>query len=147
MNLRHAEVTEREMPAGFEHARASVREALGGELMGCSVYEVPAGKRLWPYHYELGNEEWLIVVSGKPTLRTPDGERELAEGDVVAFVEGEAGAHTLTNATDDPRTRGDLLDAQPRQRDLSRQRQGRRELLVLQARRRRRLLGRRRGRS
>jgi len=102
MNLRRAELTEREMPAGFEHARASVREALGGELIGCSVYEVPAHTRLWPYHYHVGNEEWLIVVSGTPTLRTPDGERRLVEGDVVAFPEGEAGAHTLTNATDEP---------------------------------------------
>ena len=90
------------MPAGFEHSRASVREALGSELIGCSLYEVPAGKQLWPYHYHLGNEEWLIVVSGKPTLRTADGERELAEGDVVAFPEGEGGAHTLTNATAEP---------------------------------------------
>jgi uncharacterized cupin superfamily protein len=102
MNLRGAELTVREMPAGFEHSRASVREALGGELIGCSIYEIPAGKRLWPYHYHLGNEEWLIVVTGTPTLRTPDGERELVEGDVVAFVEGEAGAHTLTNATEEP---------------------------------------------
>jgi uncharacterized cupin superfamily protein len=102
MNLRGAELTMREMPAGFEHSRASVREALGGELIGCSIYEIPAGRRLWPYHYHLGNEEWLIVVSGQPTLRTPDGERGLVEGDVVAFVEGEAGAHTLTNATEEP---------------------------------------------
>ena len=101
MNLRHAELTEHEMPAGFEHARASVREALGGELIGCSLYEIPAHTRLWPYHYHLNREEWLVVVSGTPTLRMPDGERELAEGDVVAFSEGEAGAHTLTNATDE----------------------------------------------
>ena len=102
MNLRRAELTEREMPAGFEHARASVREALGGELIGCSLYEVPARARLWPFHYHVGNEEWLLVVTGTPTLRTPDGERTLAEGDVVAFPEGEAGAHTLTNSTDEP---------------------------------------------
>jgi len=102
MNLRRAELTEREMPAGFEHARASVGEALGGELIGCSLYEVPARARLWPFHYHVGNEEWLLVVTGTPTLRTPDGERTLAEGDVVAFPEGEAGAHTLTNSTDEP---------------------------------------------
>ena len=99
MNLRRAELTECEMPAGFEHARASVREALGGELIGCSMYEVPAHTRLWPYHYHVGNEEWLVVVAGTPTLRTPEGERELVVGDLVAFPEGEAGAHTLTNAT------------------------------------------------
>jgi uncharacterized cupin superfamily protein len=91
-----------EMPGDFAHRRVSVREALAGELIGCSVYELPAGARVWPYHWHLGNEEWLIVVAGRPTLRTPDGERELAPGDVVAFQEGEPGAHTLSNRSDEP---------------------------------------------
>ena len=81
------------------HRRASVREALGGEVLGASVYEMPPGKRLWPYHYHHGNEEWLVVVSGCPTLRTPEGDRVLAAGDIVGFAQGESGAHTLTNAT------------------------------------------------
>ena len=41
-------------------------------------------------------------MSGTPTLRTPDGERVLAPGDVVAFPEGEAGAHQLRNDSDAP---------------------------------------------
>jgi uncharacterized cupin superfamily protein len=39
----------------------------------------------------------LIVLSGTPTLRTPESERELAEGEVVAFPVGERGAHKVTN--------------------------------------------------
>lgn len=74
-----------------------MREALGGELIGCSLYEFDPGEQLWPYHYHWNNEEWLIVVAGAPTLRTPEGERELRAGDVVGFAEGEAGAHTLYN--------------------------------------------------
>ena len=30
-------------------------------------------------------------------MRTPDGERELIPGDIVAFAEGEPGAHTFVN--------------------------------------------------
>jgi uncharacterized cupin superfamily protein len=41
-------------------------------------------------------------VSGTPTLRTPEGERELRAGDVVSFVQGEAEAHTLYNRSSEP---------------------------------------------
>ncbi len=67
-----------------------------------AFYELPAGEQLWPYHWHSGNEEWAIVVDGAPTLRTPEGERELRTGDVVGFVQGEAGAHTFLNRSDAP---------------------------------------------
>jgi len=82
---------------GFHHFDMTLGPSLGAELIGCSLYTIPAGARNWPYHYHLGNEEWLIVVAGAPTLRTPDGVRELSVGDVVAFPEGEAGAHDVAN--------------------------------------------------
>jgi uncharacterized cupin superfamily protein len=102
VNLRDAELPEREFPPGFARRGTNVREALGGELIGCSLYEIQPGEQLWPYHYHLGNEEWLIAVAGSPTLRTPEEERELRPGDVVGFPDGEAGAHTLYNRADVP---------------------------------------------
>jgi uncharacterized cupin superfamily protein len=74
---------------------------LGAELLGCGLYDVAPGGRMWPYHWHAGNEEWLVVVSGRPTLRTPEGERELEPGDVVNFPEGEAGAHAVSNSSDE----------------------------------------------
>jgi uncharacterized cupin superfamily protein len=59
-------------------------------------------RRPGPYHYELGCEEWLIVVSGRPTLRSPDGEQQLEPGDVAVFPEGPAGAHKLVNGSTEP---------------------------------------------
>jgi uncharacterized cupin superfamily protein len=79
-----------------------VRRALGGDRIGCSLYEVDPGEQLWPYHLHWANEEWLLVVDGVPTLRTPEGERELRPGDLVAFPEGPDGAHTLTNRGEAP---------------------------------------------
>jgi uncharacterized cupin superfamily protein len=103
VNLRDCEVqVPQELPEGFRHLRASIRPALGAQQFGCSVYELPPGERLWPYHGHWNNEEWAIVVDGTPVLRTPDGERELRPGDVVAFAEGEAGAHTFANRGDAP---------------------------------------------
>jgi uncharacterized cupin superfamily protein len=101
-NLLDCAVPEADEPDGFGHARASIREELGGQLLGASLYEVPPGERLWPYHYHLGNEEWIVVASGRPTLRTPDGERQLVPGDLVGFPVAEPGAHCLTNASGDP---------------------------------------------
>jgi uncharacterized cupin superfamily protein len=87
---------------GFRIREAGLRERIGAELLGGSVYEVDPGKKLWPYHLHHANEEWLIVLRGRPTLRTPEGERELVEGDVVCFPRGAAGAHQVRNETEEP---------------------------------------------
>jgi uncharacterized cupin superfamily protein len=75
---------------------------IGAELIGGSVYELEPGCRLWPYHTHHANEEWLLVVRGRPTLRTHEGEKELEEGDVVAFPRGAAGPHQVINRTETP---------------------------------------------
>ncbi len=87
---------------GFRIREAQIGARLGAELIGGSVYEVDPGKKLWPYHVHHANEEWLIVLRGRPTLRTPEGERELVEGDVACFVRGAAGVHQVRNATEEP---------------------------------------------
>jgi uncharacterized cupin superfamily protein len=92
-------VEERE---GWRSKDAWVGARLDSELIGASMYELAPGDRLWPYHTHHANEEWVIVLRGRPTLRAPDGEQELAEGDVVAFPRGARGAHQLTNRTESP---------------------------------------------
>ena len=84
---------------GYRHSATAIGKRLGASLLGGSLYELEPGEASWPYHYELGCEEWLIVVSGRPTLRAPAGERELEPGDVVVFPEGPDGAHKVTNAS------------------------------------------------
>jgi uncharacterized cupin superfamily protein len=86
---------------GYRHRVAAIGPRLGGGLLGGSLYELPPGESTWPYHYEHGSEEWLLVVDGRPTLRTPEGERQLDPGDVAVFPEGPTGAHKVTNATDE----------------------------------------------
>jgi uncharacterized cupin superfamily protein len=88
-------------PAGYEISCARVGALIGASALGLSVYDVPPGQSTFPYHYELGREEWLLVLSGRPTLRDPDGEEELAPGDLVVFREGEEGAHKVTNDTNE----------------------------------------------
>jgi uncharacterized cupin superfamily protein len=102
VNLRDAELPLDNDESGFRFRGTSIREPLGGELIGGSLYELDPGEQLWPYHFHRNNEEWLIVVAGTPILRTPEGERELRAGDIAGFAEGEAGAHTLYNRSDNP---------------------------------------------
>jgi uncharacterized cupin superfamily protein len=87
---------------GWHAKGAMVGRHIGGELIGASMSEVAPGSKLWPYHTHYLNEEWVIVLRGEPTLRTPEGERALEEGDVVCFRRGKDGAHQIINRTDAP---------------------------------------------
>ncbi|HEU0304113.1 MAG TPA: cupin domain-containing protein [Gaiellaceae bacterium] len=80
---------------------SSTRLAQGGEMLGATVYELPPDGHS-AYHFHHGSEELLVVLRGRPTLRTPAGERELEEGDVVHFPSGPEGAHGIHNRTAEP---------------------------------------------
>jgi uncharacterized cupin superfamily protein len=71
-------------------------------MLGGTIYELGPGQSNCPYHYEYGNEEWLVVLAGQVTVRTPSGDQAFEAGDVVCFAEGEAGAHKLTNTSEEP---------------------------------------------
>jgi uncharacterized cupin superfamily protein len=81
---------------GYQWRGARVGHAVGGEDMGACLYELADGERTYPYHFHHGMEEWLLVVAGSPVLRTPEGERTLRRGDIVAFAVGPDGAHQVT---------------------------------------------------
>jgi uncharacterized cupin superfamily protein len=93
------EVSERD---GFRWRGESVALKAGSERLGASIYELAPGAANCPYHYHLANEELLIVLRGRPHLRTPEGWRVLEEGEVVAFPIGERGAHQVANHSDEP---------------------------------------------
>jgi uncharacterized cupin superfamily protein len=73
-----------------------------GRELGVSLYELPPGQTQTPYHFHHGNEEVLVVLRGRPVVRTPTGERELRPGDVVHFPKGPSGAHQVFNRADEP---------------------------------------------
>jgi uncharacterized cupin superfamily protein len=93
---------ERREHPGFNCLRARIGRQVGSEKVGASLWEVPAGQAAYPYHWHLAEEELLIVLEGAPSLRTPDGWRELSEGEVVSFPCGEEGAHQLVNRGEAP---------------------------------------------
>jgi uncharacterized cupin superfamily protein len=87
---------------GFTYRRAKLGAQAGAVRLGASLYEIPPGEATFPYHAHFGNEEMLIVLEGRPSLRTPDGWRELEPGEVVAFRVGPDGAHQVMNRGKEP---------------------------------------------
>jgi uncharacterized cupin superfamily protein len=82
--------------------RKQLGEAAGSEQLGTSLYELPAGKRSWPYHYHTNNEEAMFVLAGEGTLRLDGEMHDLEAGDYVAFPAAERGAHRVINDSDGP---------------------------------------------
>ncbi|MBA2532425.1 MAG: cupin domain-containing protein [Nocardioidaceae bacterium] len=88
-------------PEGFRAGMKRFGKQLGARVTGTSIYELPPGQAICPYHYEYAEEEWLIVLEGTPTLRRVDGEERLRPWDVCVFVAGPDGAHGVRNETDE----------------------------------------------
>jgi uncharacterized cupin superfamily protein len=89
-------------PEGFRAGLYRPGSILGAVATGMSVYDLPPGQAICPYHYEWAEEEWLLVLDGRPTLRDPEGEHVLAPWDVVWFPVGPEGAHMVRNDTGEP---------------------------------------------
>ena len=92
---------ERDEPP-YRWRRARLGRQVGLEKLGASLFELPPGAASFPLHAHLHNEEAIVVLSGRPTLRTLEGERVLEPGEVVGCPAGRAGAHRLDNATQEP---------------------------------------------
>jgi uncharacterized cupin superfamily protein len=89
----------REHP-GFRALRSRIGRHAGSRQLGASLWEVPPGEAAYPYHYHLGEEELIVILEGRPSLRTPEGWREVAEGELLSFPRGEEGGHQLVNRSD-----------------------------------------------
>jgi uncharacterized cupin superfamily protein len=86
---------------GFRSGLFRLGGDLGAERTGTTVYELPPGQSVCPYHYEYGEEEWLLVLQGRPSVRTPNGTERVEPNEVVFFPMGPAGAHQVINDTDE----------------------------------------------
>ena len=87
-------------PDGYHAGYARLGSLVGASMLGATLYELPPGQSYCQYHYEYGHEEWLVVLDGRLTLRTPEGEETLEAGTVACFAEGPEGAHKLQNRSD-----------------------------------------------
>jgi uncharacterized cupin superfamily protein len=82
--------------------RARLGRQAGAEALGASLFELPPGASSFPLHVHHANEEMIVVLAGRPTLRSIDGERQLEPGELVACPAGRRGAHRIDNRGDEP---------------------------------------------
>jgi uncharacterized cupin superfamily protein len=77
------------------------RKPLGGEALACGLWELPPGKKSFPFHKHHVTEEAMYVVSGKGQVRGEDGLSPIGPGDFVSFPAG-GGAHQIINDGQEP---------------------------------------------
>jgi uncharacterized cupin superfamily protein len=75
-------------PWDFEAERMQIRgrgiaQPAGARELGATVYELAPGACDFFLRADQADEELFVVLSGRPTLRTGDADRELEPGDVV----------------------------------------------------------------
>lgn len=92
--------TEQSHGERFQVRRKALAAAAGGEKLGCSVYELPPGKKGWPYHFHYANEEAIFVLEGTGILRLNDEEFPIAAGDYIALPAGSQNAHQVMNPSE-----------------------------------------------
>jgi uncharacterized cupin superfamily protein len=85
----------------FGYKRKRLGAAAGGKGIGASWFELAPGKRAFPFHYHLANEEAVYVLEGEGTLRLGDEEHPLRPGDYVTFIPGPP-AHQIVNTGSGP---------------------------------------------
>ena len=88
--------TDGDEPDGYRSGANRFGKEIGASMIGGTVYDMDEGESVCPYHFEYGDEEWLIVLTGNPTVRTPEETTTLEPGDVVCFPAGPQGAHKVT---------------------------------------------------
>jgi uncharacterized cupin superfamily protein len=82
----------------FGASIAEVGEALGSTGLGAMFVTVEPGKRAFPFHNHLANDEMFIVIEGTGTYRYGDGEHAIKAGDVCyAPKGGKDTAHQIIN--------------------------------------------------
>ena len=90
-----------EDPEGFRAGLYRPGPGVGAARTGVSVYELPPGQAICPYHYEYAEEEWLLVLDGRVEVRRPEGTELLGPRQLAFFAVGPEGAHGIRNAGED----------------------------------------------
>jgi uncharacterized cupin superfamily protein len=83
----------------FTTRRRLLGLATGARKLGCSLYEVPPGRRSFPYHWHAANEEAIYVLEGEGMLRLGGREVPLRPGCYATLPTGEEGAHQVLNTS------------------------------------------------
>ncbi len=68
--------------------------------LGVSLFRLRPGKRSFPFHEHMANDEAILVTRGRGTLRYGDEQVPLDEGDYVHLPAASGRAHHVVNTSD-----------------------------------------------
>jgi uncharacterized cupin superfamily protein len=102
VNVSEIESQTMEKGARFGCSARRLGTATGAAGIGCTWFEVQAGRTAFPAHHHHANEESLYVLEGTGMLRIGDAEVAVGAGDYATFPVGEAHTHQLVNTGDTP---------------------------------------------
>ena len=82
---------------------APLTDALGMSGIGAMFVTVQPGRRAFPFHNHLGNDEMFVILEGEGTYRFGDQDFPVRAGDVCAAPRGgQDAAHQIINSGDKP---------------------------------------------
>lgn len=103
VNVNDLEWTVNQQGQKFASKRKSFTKAVGGEKLGCSLYEIPPGKTAFPFHFHTANEEAIYILEGSGTLRLGASTLAVREGDYISLRSNDPeSAHQVLNTSDQP---------------------------------------------
>jgi len=85
----------------FAFKRKRLGADTGAKGLGTSWFELAPGKKAFPFHFHLANEEALFVLEGEGVLRSGNEEQPLRPGDYISFPPGPPG-HQVINRSNAP---------------------------------------------
>ncbi|HJP05438.1 MAG: cupin domain-containing protein [Gammaproteobacteria bacterium] len=81
----------------FQRGHIPLTNLNDDNLIGCGAFCVKPGKRAFPRHAHLANDEAVYVVSGSGMLTVGDKNQALVAGDFAMLPRGAGFAHVLVN--------------------------------------------------
>jgi uncharacterized cupin superfamily protein len=85
----------------FDARMGMVGARIGAKLLGYNITAVPPGKRAFPLHNHMVNEEMFFVLEGRGELRLGEATHPVRAGDIIACPPGgPETAHQLVNTGD-----------------------------------------------
>ena len=82
---------------------ADIDGALGLSMLGAMFVTVEPGKRAFPFHSHLGNDEMFVILEGEGTFRIGKAEHKVSAGMVCGAPKGGPDtAHQLINTGNKP---------------------------------------------
>ncbi|WP_437314842.1 cupin domain-containing protein [Sorangium sp. So ce385] len=84
--------------------RHLTKAVMGGDAyhVGVAIEELAPGQQSSPAHYHLLEEEHILILEGRATLRLGDETLEMSAGDYVCFPARQKAGHCLINTSDAP---------------------------------------------